>query len=79
MTNEIIYKENLYRTLYVNDENIAFNLYVFGNYMWGGAMNILGFSKFWTKQYVCWHECVEHRHWDSEADQRAIDYGFDSQ
>ncbi len=64
---------------YVNDENIAFNVYDFGNYLWGGAMRILGFSKEDAQWWANWNEEHHHNHPDSPFDQLAIGYGHDSQ
>jgi hypothetical protein len=52
----------------------AYNLKDFGNFIWGGAMKKLGFSKEDALFWADWNEAFT----DSEADKRAISAGYDN-
>jgi hypothetical protein len=58
------------------DLMMAFNMFDFGNYFWGGAMRILGFSERSALYWANWNERKSDRGGDSPADQRAIKWGY---
>ncbi|MDP2363046.1 MAG: hypothetical protein Q8M94_04670, partial [Ignavibacteria bacterium] len=55
---------------------IAYNHFDAGNYMWGMAMNILGYSYLETKLSSNIHALIKDGDWDSGPDQKAIYNGF---
>ena len=59
--------------------NIAFNLFDFGNFIWGGAMRKLGFTKETALKWANAHNMATRGFTqDAPADQRAISAGYDT-
>ncbi len=59
-----------------SNKKVAFNLYDFGNYLWGGAMNILGFSSLEARLWAHWNE--RNLGGDAPGDQLAIQCGHEN-
>ncbi len=55
---------------------LAFNMYDFGNYLWGGASRLLGFSERSALYWANWNERKSDRGGDSPSDQKAIKWGY---
>ncbi|MDP2364612.1 MAG: RHS repeat-associated core domain-containing protein [Ignavibacteria bacterium] len=55
---------------------VAYNQFDAGNYQWGMAMNILGYSYLETKLSSNIHARIKDGNWDSGPDQKAIYNGF---
>jgi hypothetical protein len=85
-------------TFYLTDDNVAKNNQDYGNYLWGAAMNTIGFTKHFTSfaanvysliftnidnkgnpdyEKVNFYQIKKRL--DSEADQRAIKSGWETQ
>jgi hypothetical protein len=59
--------------------DIAFNLFDFGNFIWGGAMRKLGFTKETALKWANAHNMATRGFTqDAPADQRAISAGYDA-